>query len=213
MKQMTGLELLLAMSSIRDDWIAEAIPKRIMEFAATKKKTVLHKRLLLLAAVLAALIALAAAVYAAVRLSISPIENTSLYSVSVDAGQSCETNDSVMRTPEQAALLLAELYLDDLCTPSETRSFQITAYRNLSVEVTPTSSMEMETREIYALRDQEIAENTWIVEIHVEYQYEGTMTPMGPGQGQWIDVLYQSSPIGFLMTRSQSHYTMQSRYY
>lgn len=65
---------------------------------------------------------------------------------------------------------------------------------------------------IYSLKDEEISPDTWIVEIAVSYKYEGTLSPIGPSNGEWIDVLYQASPIGFLMTKEGNSYSLQSRY-
>ena len=45
------------------------------------------------------------------------------------------------------------------------------------------------------------------------FQYQGTLSPIGSIEGQWIDILYQASPIGFLLTKDGTEYTLQSRYY
>ena len=50
---------------------------------------------------------------------------------------------------------------------------------------------------IYSLKDEEISPDTWIVEIAVSYKYEGTLSPIGPGNGEWIDVLYQAALLDF----------------
>ena len=62
------------------------------------------------------------------------------------------------------------------------------------------------------LRDDEIAADRWIVQIDVEYRYEGIISPAGPGVGQWMDVLWQGSPVDFLLCRDGNTFTMQSRY-
>ena len=85
-------------------------------------------------------------------------------------------------------------------------------YKNLSVSVMPTSQIDAETAAIYSLREEEISPDTWLVEISVSYKYEGILSPVGPSNGEWIDILYQASPIGFLMTKDGNSYSLQSRY-
>ena len=75
-----------------------------------------------------------------------------------------------------------------------------------------TTDMDRESADIYVLRPSEISKDTWIVEIDVSFQYEGVISPIGSADQRWIDSLYQSSPIGFLLTRNGTEYTMRSRY-
>lgn len=208
---MTGMELLMAAGDIRDDLIEAAVPKGAALAYPPGGRRLSVRKALLLAAVIAMLAALAATAYSFARRYASPIENTQLYCYTA-SGRVDRADAEQVETPEQAARLLAQMFLEDLCTPSDERTFRITAYRGLSVEVLPTLSMDEETRAVYDLRREELGENTWIVEIGVEYQYEGTLSPVGPSSGQWIDILYQASPVGFLMTESGGSYTLQSRY-
>lgn len=133
----------------------------------------------------------------------SPIEHTDIYVYQAP---------NEMTTPNDAALVLARQYLKDLMQPSQKRSFQITDYKDLDVELRSIPDMDEETARIYALQPSEINEQAWIVEIKVKFQYEGTISPIGSAEGQWIGELYQSSPIGFLLVQNGAEYTMQSRY-
>ena len=133
----------------------------------------------------------------------SPIEHTDIYVYQAP---------NEMTAPNDAALVLARQYLKDLMQPSQKRSFQITDYKDLDVELRSIPDMDEETARIYALQPSEIDERAWIVEIKVKFQYEGTISPIGSAEGQWIGELYQSSPVGFLLIQNGSEYTMQSRY-
>ena len=150
-----------------------------------------------------------------------PIENTKLY-VYV-SGESASDSEESTTYPEEAAVELAKSFLDDLMTPSDARTFTITEYRDLKVRLLPTTDMDRESADIYVLRPSEISKDTWIVEIDVStiqvsllisdsFQYEGVISPIGSADQRWIDSLYQGSPIGFLLTRNGTEYTMRSRY-
>lgn len=141
----------------------------------------------------------------------TPIENTNLY-VYVDDMVLSDTV-STIEDPKVAATVLAEMYLEDMMTESNERTFSITKYKNLNVHLYPTIGMDEDTAAIYLLQPSEISKNTWIMEIDVMFQYQGTLSPIGSIEGEWIDVLYQASPIGFLLTKDGTEYTLQSRYY
>lgn len=141
----------------------------------------------------------------------TPIGNTNLY-VYVDDMVLSDTVPAI-EDPEVAATVLAEMYLEDMMTVSDERTFTITKYRNLNVHLYPTIGMDEDTAAIYLLQPFEIRKNTWIMEIDVMFQYQGALSPVGSMEGQWIDVLYQASPIGFLLTKDGTEYTLQSRYY
>jgi len=115
-------------------------------------------------------------------------------------------------SPEEAATDLAALFMDALTEEDNSRAYRVTEYKDLSVSLLPTKEVDEETAAIYALRDNEISEETWIVEISVLYKYEGVLSPIGPSNGEWIDVLYQASPIGFLMEKDGDTYSLQPRY-
>ena len=127
-----------------------------------------------------------------------PIENTKLY-VYVSGKRALDSEESTTY-PEEAAVELAKSFLDDLMTPSDARTFTITEYRDLKVRLLPTTDMDRESADIYVLRPSEISKDTWIVEIDVSFQYEGVISPIGSADQRWIDILYQGSPIGFLLT-------------
>ena len=168
------------------------------------------KKGFLIAALIAALLLLCAAAYAIIRSYSTTIENTTLYWYT-DAGV-VDSRQPGLLSPEEAAQKLAVLFMEDLKTDSEERTFKVTEYKNLSVSVMPTSQIDAETAAIYSLREEEISPDTWLVEISVSYKYEGILSPVGPSNGEWIDILYQASPIGFLMTKDGNSYSLQSRY-
>lgn len=140
----------------------------------------------------------------------TPAGNTKLCCYS-DSGRETSAEADGLLTPEQAASELAKMFMDDLCTESGERTFRVTEYRGLSVDVVQTTAMDEETRSLYFLSGDEIGENKWIVEISVEYKYDGVKSPMGPASGEWIDILYQGSPMGFLMVRDGNDYSLRPR--
>jgi len=117
-----------------------------------------------------------------------------------------------LKSTEEVAQTFAKMYMDELCEESDERSFRITEYKNLSVDVIPTISMDTEVKSIYNLNNNEIDNNRWIVEIGVQYKYEGIVSPIGPSNNEWIDILYQASPVGFLLTKDGNSYSFQSRF-
>ncbi|MGN0985889.1 MAG: M56 family metallopeptidase [Candidatus Enterenecus sp.] len=125
----------------------------------------------------------------------------------------CEGDD-----PYEAALTLMTAYVEDLLVPAEMRSFTITEYRNLSVTLKPT--LELDEAEIFNYQpvDGEVGENTWIVELMMEYRWDGVLDdpPYGPStslpENYWIDMVHQGSPRGFLLTRNGNEFTLQSRH-
>lgn len=196
-----------ALGEVNEKYVTEAI-----EYSGTTKlATRTHfRKALIIAAIITALLLLSAAAYAVIRYYSTTIENTTLYWYNDDGVLTSEQNASL--SPEEAAKELAILFMDDLKAEKEERTFRVTEYKDLSVSVMPTSQMDKETAAIYFLKDEEISPNTWVVEITVSYKYEGTLSPIGPSNGEWIDVLYQASPIGFLMTKEGNSYSLQSRY-
>ena len=127
----------------------------------------------------------------------------------------CEGDD-----PYEAALKLITAYVEDLMVPDDLRSFTITQYRNLTVEIEPTLEMSDAaiSQYIYNLSTEEIGENTWILEFGMEYRWDGVLhdPPNGPSTGvpddYWETVVHQGSPRGFLLTRNGNEFTLQSRY-
>ncbi len=198
-----------AMNELEDKYITEAMTYNPMSKTATHRHFYLRKALLI-AALIVVLSLLCAAAYAIIHFYSTTIENTTLYWYA-DTGVVDSKQPSSL-SPEEAAQELAVLFMEDLKTDSEKRTFRVTEYKNLSVSVMPTSQIDVETAAIYFLKEEEISPDTWIVEISVSYKYEGILSPVGPSNGEWIDVLYQASPIGFLMTKDGNSYSLQSRY-
>ena len=140
----------------------------------------------------------------------TPAGNTRLCCYS-DSGRESSAEADGLLPPKQAALELAKMFMDGLCTESAERTFRVTEYRNLSVDVVRTTAMDEETRAVWFLSEDEIGRDKWIVEISVEYKYEGVKSPIGPSSGEWTDILYQGSPAGFLMVRDGIDYSLRSR--
>lgn len=204
---MNAKKFSLALGEVNEKYVTEAI-----EYSgATKLATRTHfRKALIIAAIITALLLLPAAAYAVIRYYSTTIENTTLYWYTDNGVLTSEQNTSL--SPEDAAYELAVLFMDDLKAEKEGKTFRVTEYKDLSVSVMPTSQMDKETAAIYFLKDEEISPDTWVVEIAVSYKYEGTLSPIGPSNGEWIDVLYQASPVGFLMTKEGNSYSLQSRY-
>lgn len=204
---MNAKKFSLALGEVNEKYVTEAI-----EYSgATKLATRTHfRKVLIIAAIITALLLLSAAAYAVIRYYSTTIENTTLYWYTDNGVLTSEQNTSL--SPEDAAYELAVLFMDDLKAEKEGKTFRVTEYKDLSVSVMPTSQMDKETAAIYFLKDEEISPDTWVVEIAVSYKYEGTLSPIGPSNGEWIDVLYQASPVGFLMTKEGNSHSLQSRY-
>jgi hypothetical protein len=80
------------------------------------------------------------------------------------------------------------------------------------VEVRPTLELDGETAAVYGLREEESGEDTWLLELSARFRYTGVISPIGPSEGdRWCDQLHQGSPIGFLLTKTEMGYTLQSR--
>ena len=139
-----------------------------------------------------------------------PAESTNLCCYT-DTGREVRAEAEGALTPDQAAEALARMYMDGLCEGSDTRTFRITEYKDLAVTVALTASMDRETRAICFLSDDEIGDTQWVVEIEVQYKYEGVKSPLGPSNGEWIDILYPGSPVGFLLTRDGNGYSLRFR--
>ena len=125
----------------------------------------------------------------------------------------CCLPNAESHTPEEAALALAKSYMNELMVPNKEASFVVTSFRNVSVDVYETTDPEIQAN--YYLSEGEISDHTWIVEIQVEYQYEGYISPIGIGHGDrddmWFTSLIQGGPTGFLLTQADGEYTFYSR--
>lgn len=202
--EMVDEKYVLQAKEVNDKYVSEARD-------TTKCGIHIHcRKVMMIAAIIIALLLLSAAAYAIIRYYSTTIENTTLYWYTDNGVLTSEQNTSL--SPEDAAYKLAILFMDDLKAEKEDRTFRVTEYKDLSVSVIPTSQMDEETSAIYFLKEEEILPDTWIVEISVSYKYEGILSPIGPNNGDWIDVLYQGSPVGFLMTKEGNSYSLQSRY-
>ncbi len=120
--------------------------------------------------------------------------------------------------PIKAAEELMVAYLDALKEPADLRSFTITEYRNLAVSVTSTLQITGFALDEYRLKEDEIGENTWIVEIsEIEYQWDGVLhdPPCGPSApaDYWETLVHQGSGgCGFLLTQNGNEFTLYSRW-
>ena len=132
-----------------------------------------------------------------------PMENTKKFQVAADG-----------LTPEEAALTLAGMFMDDLMAPPDDRTFVVTEYKNLAVTVTPTTQLSEAALDSYAVRPaaEEIGENRWMVAVDVDFRYCGFLDTFGDGVGQWLSSLHQGSPVDFLLTLENGAYTLQSRW-
>lgn len=116
-------------------------------------------------------------------------------------------------TPEVAAQQLMTLFLDDLSRPSQVRTFQITQYKNLRVEVLPTTELKATAVLGYGLTAEEVGKMFWIVLPEYEFQYTGTLSPIGEcPSGKWLNQEDQGNVRGFLLKQTEHGYSLQSRY-
>lgn len=67
---------------------------------------------------------------------------------------------------------LVKLYLEDMMTPRNNKSFTITEYRNLSVDI-------QSPEEVYNDIQRKVYPRQWVFYITFEYHYEGICSPHG----------------------------------
>ncbi len=116
-------------------------------------------------------------------------------------------------SPEEAALELATMYVENLKNDSKDRNYVITEYEDLNIKnLWRTTELDDEMISIFCLDDGEIGENKWLLEFSVRFRYEGSLDPIGPSNGEWISVLHQGSPMGYLMEKEGNNYSLHSRY-
>ena len=132
-----------------------------------------------------------------------PLENTRQFQISANG-----------LTAGEAALTLAGMFMDDLMTPPDDRSFVVTEYKDLSVTVTPTTELSEAALNSYGVKPtaEEIGEDRWLVAVGVSFRYCGFLDTFGSGVGQWMTQLYQGSPVDFLLTLKDGVFTLQSRW-
>lgn len=112
-----------------------------------------------------------------------------------------------------AAERLAAMFLDDQTEPDPARTFFLTEYRDLAVEVYPSSVVsEQPDTDWGLLPDSEwIAGNTWLVYVSASFRFEGVYAPIGPpSDGLWYETLHQGSPCPLLLTETDGGYTLFS---
>jgi len=115
--------------------------------------------------------------------------------------------------PEDAALELATMYVESLKKEAEGRSYVITEYEDLYIKnLWRTTELDDEMISVFGLDDDEIGENKWLLELSFRFRYEGTLSPIGPSNGEWFSVLHQRSPMGYLMEKEGNDYSLYSRY-
>jgi hypothetical protein len=116
-------------------------------------------------------------------------------------------------SPEEAAYKLAALFLEDLEREDPGRTFRLTEYADLEVQVRPTLELDGETAAIYGLTPEECRGDMWLVDIRARFRYTGTLSPKGPSDGEmWFDDLHNGSPVGFRLRLNENGvYLLQSR--
>lgn len=142
---------------------------------------------------------------------LTAVEGIDLYYYSED-GDVVISRANNIDSPEAAACELAVLFMDNLKSSNKSRAFRITEYKDLEVNIAQTIGLDEEIAAIYSIQENEVSKDTWLVEISARYKYEGIMSPIGPSNNEWVDILYQGSPVGFLMTRNGNTYLLRSRY-
>ncbi|MBE6919233.1 MAG: hypothetical protein E7469_06080 [Ruminococcaceae bacterium] len=115
------------------------------------------------------------------------------------------------QSADEAAMQLAHQLLESMTVPSDARTFTILEYKDVAVVCYATEELSADMRGAYGLQSEEIGPNMWLVEINASYRYEGTISPVGPGGGQWFDQLTHGGPYGWLLCRVGGEYTLQTR--
>lgn len=139
--------------------------------------------------------------------SSSPMELDRMYT--------CTASPEEMKVRE-VAYTLAKSYLSELMAPSQARTYRITQYRDLEVELIPFSEMTREEIAFYHPTEEELREgdgtDRWLMRIRVEFQYEGDMEPYGTGSGQWVTGLDTREGFDFRLSQVGNDFTLQSRW-
>lgn len=134
----------------------------------------------------------------------SIMQNTTVYALA---------DESHQNTPQQAAEILAKAFFDDMKMPSGDRTFYLTEYEELQVNVTWVPDLEDEKEVFdYAIQSSQKYTDCWVVNVSTRFKYEGTMSPIGESPHEWIEHIHQGSPVGFLLKRTDTGYSFQSRY-
>lgn len=111
-----------------------------------------------------------------------------------------------------AAERLAAIFLDGQAASDPSRTFRLTEYRDLTVEVCPSSEARQTGRDWGIPGDSEyIADDTWLVYISASFRFEGLYSPIGPPtEGLWYSSLGQGSAFPLLLTKTDGGYTLFS---
>ena len=131
----------------------------------------------------------------------SALYNPKTYSIAGEMGE------------QAAAERLAAMFLDDQAEPDPSRTFCLTEYRDLAVEVYPASVVNEQTDTDWGIpRDSElIADNVWLVYISASFRFAGVYAPIGPpADGLWYETLHQGAPAPLLLTKTDGGYTLFS---
>ncbi len=106
-----------------------------------------------------------------------------------------------------AAEKLAVIMFDSYTVPSPDRSFTILEYKDISVEIQPTSVILDLTQDEYQLRSPVISENAWLVNINASFRYTGMFNLVGKyPEDMWWSQMYQNqglSPMILIKTDSE----------
>lgn len=112
---------------------------------------------------------------------------------------------------EEAANQLVEMFMNALKEPDETRTFRLTGWKDLTVEIHPSGDALTEGE--WGVREGSpyITDHTWLVYIEAFIQFEGIYNPVGPWifpSDDWRCVLHQGSRRPLILTRTDTGYTL-----
>lgn len=112
---------------------------------------------------------------------------------------------------EEAANQLVDMFMNALKEPDETRAFRLTGWKDLTVEVHPSS--DALTEGDWGVREGSpyITDHTWLVYIQAYIQYEGIYNPIGPwifSSDDWRVLLHEGSRRPLILTRTDTGYTL-----
>lgn len=109
-----------------------------------------------------------------------------------------------------AARILAEKMLRAMKEADPNRSFCLTEYKNLALEVVPSALAADRTQDWGISADSAlITDHTWLVYLDVSFRFTGIYAPIGPSIGdQWWNNLTQGSARPLILMKTENVYLL-----
>ncbi len=108
-----------------------------------------------------------------------------------------------------AAEKLTAAMLDSMKSEDAARSFCITEYKDVSVEVLPSSTVLDSVDGEFSYGSPVVSENAWLVNPKAAFKFTGIYAPIGPPiDDRWWEGLYQGGATPMILIKTDSEYLM-----